>query len=1167
MKTRLGIDRQKNCHALLVQLNAARPFGAVRDVTDNDMTRPPKLFAAWYYIANHPGVAGNRMQAWQHFCRIGFKQNLDPHPMFDTRLYREQHLAGQPDVNPLLHYIRRPNQRLQTHRLFDCNFFVEQLTTKQLQSKAKDQTWLECLLNNGHVWNIDPSPDFSSQRYLEIYPEVAELNVSPLFHYLAHGQQKGRRAFHRIEDAPALFDSSYYLRENEDVCTAGLDPWQHYCEFGMQENLNPHPIFHTAFYREKYLEGDPTINPLLDYTAHRGAPRDTHPLFWGNYYLSQIDAHPDEMTPLEHFLKFNQKTLVEPSPLFCPKRYLRFNPDMDCPENSLYHYLAQGRAEGRKSFLAIGNLDKLEKLTEKEMELLSHFSVPNLHLIHSLSRLCPEKPTLLCVSHAASQAGPPRILYKIAEQLQAKYDTNILNLLCHGGELLDDFEMLGPTACLQGSDSCTAYDRELIQLLSGKLPPLAILVNSVESRHLLPELSRLRAPIHTLVHEDARCYKPEALKPIAKFSERVIFPSPHIAQAAFENTEFQHRQTKILPQGLLNEALLKTVPDNNEIDIRQQWGIPSTTTLVLGCGTGNGRKGLDLFVATALSVINSAPEGNIVFGWLGKLPSENQQSCAFWAEKDVEAAGRQDYIRFFGSVDDVTPYFQSADLFYLPSRMDSFPCAVQEAMAAGKPVVLFERGGGSVDIIGTDGGTVVPFGDVSAAANEIIALCDAPGQRQAMGARNREFVENHLKFEDYTTALADHLLESIGSSKHTQAQQANTFRSRVCGVQANRPRVLFTLPGWSVSGVNTFVENLVRQLRQEDYDASILFTTRHPDQIEESQMPQVPYRFLAARTVSPEETRRRLKDHLSAIAPCVFVPNYDYVASSIATQLPSNVGVLGVLHSDEDEHYLHAYQMGHYWDAMVAVSQTIASKMLQLNPAFKDRLTTIPYGVPLPSPRAPQETYSTTIRIAYCGRLVQEQKRILDFIPLVQQLETNGLQYQLSLIGDGPEKEQLASRLKPFIETDKVRLTGRLSPQEVRQELQQHDVFALMSDYEGLPLSLLEAMAVECVPVVTAIESGVNEILKDTHNALISPKRDPLAMAENIMRLHKNPAFRVKLGQASRQTLDRHSLTTAAMGCQYQAVIEQIFKNLSQGEPRKSPPLHCPRVQTLLDAA
>lgn len=1132
------------------------------------MTPPPKLFAAWFYIANNPGVANDRMQAWRHFCQTGFRQNLNPHPVFDTRFYRGKYLENQPDVNPLLHYVRRPGKLLQTHPLFDCPYFVEQLSTEQRERKADNQTWLECLLDNNHQWRIDPSAAFCSHRYLEIYPDIAEQNMPALFHYLAHGREKGRLAFVPPVAAPPLFDASYYLQENHDIRAANLDPWQHYCEFGNRENRNPNPVFHNAFYRDKYLKGNDSVNALLHYATHQGEALDTHPLFCGTFYLKQLATKPENMTPLEHFLKFNCDNLASPSPLFSSKRYLEYHPEIEGGINPLQEYLSAGHTAGRRTFLDVQQLATAQSLSPGELDLLSHFMIPNVQLPGALQRLDRDRPTLLCVSHAASKTGAPLIILKVAEQFKAQYNVNIVNILCQGGELVDRFESVGPTICLYGSlGRLHPFDQELIRSVLKTVSPFAALVNSAESRHLLPELSRLRIPIHSLVHENARCYQADAFAPIAKHSDRVIFPCQYVADAAEQNTDFQKQQEKVLPQGLLEPKLL-TMPSTSESGLREKWDIPNNATLVLGCGTGDGRKGLDLFVATALSTLNRMPDNSIVFGWLGEMPTYINTEHAFWAVEDVVTAGRQASIRFFGPTDDVAPYFQACDVFFLPSRMDPFPCVINEAMASGKPIVLFDEGSGCVDIVAPEGGAAVPYGDVASATESLCKLANDPKQRERMGTRNRQYVAEQMQFSDYIQQIAEGIVESTDATRHRSLRSAEAFREQVFRFHSDRQRIIFTVPAWNVSGVNTFVETLVHELRGRGYDASILFTTRDADQLDAELMPKVPYRFLSSKTLTPAETRRQLEEYLRANAPCIFVPNYDYAVSSIASHLPDNVGVLGVLHCDEDEHYLHAYRMGHYWDAIVAVSPTVRSRLLQLNPAFEKRLTTIPYGVSVPAEPPSPPLYSSVIRIVYCGRLVQKQKRIFDFAELANILTARQVPFQLTLIGDGPAMTTLSARLQPLIEQGAVRMPGRLQYQQVLEELADHDVFALMSDYEGLPLSLLEAMAVECVPVVTDVESGITEILNHQTNAMISPRRDPAAMAENLIQLHGNPGRRIALGKAAKQTLYDRRLSSSGMADQYQRVLDDIFDALENPRSRtKDVPLDCPEVRMLLDAA
>ena len=83
----------------------------------------------------------------------------------------------------------------------------------------------------------------------------------------------------------------------------------------------------------------------------------------------------------------------------------------------------------------------------------------------------------------------------------------------------------------------------------------------------------------------------------------------------------------------------------------------------------------------------------------------------------------------------------AADLFVLPSRHEPWGVVVNEALAAGLPVVLSDRVGAAADLL-VDGenGRLVPAGDAVALANALEDLCRDPQGRQAAGEASRRIV-------------------------------------------------------------------------------------------------------------------------------------------------------------------------------------------------------------------------------------------------------------------------------------------------------------------------------------------------------------------------------------------------------------------------------------------
>jgi glycosyltransferase involved in cell wall biosynthesis len=105
--------------------------------------------------------------------------------------------------------------------------------------------------------------------------------------------------------------------------------------------------------------------------------------------------------------------------------------------------------------------------------------------------------------------------------------------------------------------------------------------------------------------------------------------------------------------------------------------------------------------------------------------------------RQAETLGIADRVQFVGWVDDARPYVAGLDAFVLPSRDESFPLTIVEAMLAGTTVVATDVGSVSEAVIDGQTGLLVPPGNVAALTNAIARVLDEPGlsSRLAAGAR------------------------------------------------------------------------------------------------------------------------------------------------------------------------------------------------------------------------------------------------------------------------------------------------------------------------------------------------------------------------------------------------------------------------------------------------
>ena len=119
------------------------------------------------------------------------------------------------------------------------------------------------------------------------------------------------------------------------------------------------------------------------------------------------------------------------------------------------------------------------------------------------------------------------------------------------------------------------------------------------------------------------------------------------------------------------------------------------------------------------------------------------------------------------------------------------------------------------------------------------------------------------------------------------------------------------------------------------------------------------------------------------------------------------------------------------------------------------------------------------------------------------------------IVGDGSERPAAESQAAQLgLGPDRVRFLGRRS--DVDRLLNAADFFVLPSDIEGLPMSVLEAMA-HGLPIVATQVGGVPEIIDHDGNGLLVPAGDVAALAAAIHRVATDPALRRRLGDAGRE--------------------------------------------------
>ncbi len=122
------------------------------------------------------------------------------------------------------------------------------------------------------------------------------------------------------------------------------------------------------------------------------------------------------------------------------------------------------------------------------------------------------------------------------------------------------------------------------------------------------------------------------------------------------------------------------------------------------------------------------------------------------------------------------------------------------------------------------------------------------------------------------------------------------------------------------------------------------------------------------------------------------------------------------------------------------------------------------------------------------------------------------------IIGEGPDRQRILYTIQDLALEKNVFLSGRLSPEKVRDRLRKSDVFLLSSLSEGISNAALEAMACG-LPIITTDCGGMREAITDGVEGFAVPVRDPEAMEDSLKNLAEDPDLRFRMGNAAREKI------------------------------------------------
>ena len=264
-----------------------------------------------WYLKQYPDYESEAPNAYEHYLNIGWKKGYDPSLKFSTlayyTMYQDIAHSGQ---NPLIHYIDKGKRE---GRLNFLDYF--------------DRTW-----------------------YLQQYPEVKELNIDAVEHFLTIGWKEGK-------NPNKDFDCKFYIQTYKDIERAGINPYIHYITRGKNEGRLPSAIkassrdikdIFECIFCHKFNCQPKNVQKAVNKNDTNYLLLDNPELFDKKWYARKYLKGQKNVDPIEHFLKDGWKKGYNPCRNFDTQFYLNKYPDIArAGINPYIHYLRNGKKEGR----------------------------------------------------------------------------------------------------------------------------------------------------------------------------------------------------------------------------------------------------------------------------------------------------------------------------------------------------------------------------------------------------------------------------------------------------------------------------------------------------------------------------------------------------------------------------------------------------------------------------------------------------------------------------------------------------------------------------------------------------------------------------------------------------------------------------------------------------
>lgn len=316
-------------------------------------------------------------------------------------------------------------------------------------------------------------------------------------------------------------------------------------------------------------------------------------------------------------------------------------------------------------------------------------------------------------------------------------------------------------------------------------------------------------------------------------------------------------------------------------------------------------------------------------------------------------------------------------------------------------------------------------------------------------------------------------------------------------------KIALVLDSLDAGGVEKAMINLATAIRECGHEAIIVVTERRGEWSDLPQKYRIKVLYLLPNPLKTKyDHAHKIAIALSNFDACLL--NHCRVAQSIIGKLPKSVCVISVLHNLHSSIFEVGLANSSALDGVICVGHALATEASKYN-LNAIPVKVIPNGVPITTVKRDAFSNKKKISIVYIGRLEHKQKGVLYLPEIIKNLLNLGVEFQFTIVGDGPDMPELKSRLIDYKEY--VTFTGMRNPIDTMKILDASDILILPSHFEGQGLVLVEAMSRGIIPVASKILGVTDKIINNDVDGFLVDAKEIYNYAKIINRLFLNPSL------------------------------------------------------------